>query len=99
AVDAPAFGRFYVDVATGAVRQTEVSLNSKSLNIRSNVKYVEDPGLKLWLPSEMVQQFDVSGAGSGGVSDMGGGAGLSAHQTLEARSNFSKFRQVTVEQK
>jgi hypothetical protein len=97
AEDAGALGRFWIDVATGAVRQTELSMNSKTMNVRTSVKYVDEPTLRLWLPLEMSQVFDLSGNGSGSVSNMGSGGGYSAHQTLEARMSYSKFKQVPTE--
>ena len=95
--DAPAVGRFWIDPSSGAVRQTELGLSSKAFNVRSTVKYALEPKTGLWLPAEMSQQFDISGPGSGGVSNMGSGGGYSAHQSLEARASYSKFRQVQID--
>ena len=84
-------GRAWVDAATGAVRQTEVVIGDKSLMAKATTKYVHDKKLDLWVPSELIQQFDISAA-PGGLSNMGAGGISGARQSLEARSNYSKFR-------
>ena len=92
-----AVGRFWIDVATGAVRQTELGIVSKTDNVHVSVKYALEPKLELWLPVEMYQQANTSGAGSGGVSNMGSGGGYNAHQALEGHATYTKFRQVPVD--
>lgn len=89
--NAPGTGRFWIDVATGAVRQTELVLSTGNYNIRVTVTFTEDPTLKLWLPSESFEQLDFSGGG-GATNNMGQG-GYSGHQSLEGRAKYSKFRQ------
>lgn len=90
--DAAATGRFWVDVASGTVRQTELGFSSKTFNIRSTVKYAAEPTLGLWLPTEMSQVFDASGQGAGGSNNMGSGGGYNAHQAFEARASYDHFR-------
>jgi hypothetical protein len=92
-----AVGKFWIDTATGAVRQTELGLVSKADNIHASVKYALEPKLDLWLPIEMYQQVSTSGPGSGGVSNMGAGAGYNAHQALEGRVTYTKYRQIPVD--
>jgi hypothetical protein len=89
--NAPGTGRFWIDAATGAIRQTELVLSTGNYNIRVTVTFTEDPTLKLWLPTESYQQLDFSGGG-GGTNNMGQG-GYSGHQSLEGRAKYSKFRQ------
>jgi hypothetical protein len=91
---APLTGRLWIEPATGAVRQAEISVSGKSFNLRSTVKYAKDQKLDLWLPSEVVLNSDVRGAGDHGISNMGAGGGLGTRQTLEARTNYSNYRQV-----
>jgi hypothetical protein len=88
-----AIGRFWIDVASGTVRQTEIGITSKGISVRATVKYAMDPTLGLWLPVEMSQQIDTSGPGSG-FSKMGGGPGYNVRESLAARATYSKFRQV-----
>ena len=93
----PAVGKFWIDTATGAVRQTEFGLINKVDNIHASVKYALEPKLDLWLPVEMYQQVASSGAGSGGVSNMGSGGGYNARQALEGRASYGKYRQIPVD--
>lgn len=96
----PAEGRFWIDVASGTVRQTELAFPAKSADLRVSVTYAAEPKLGIWLPVEMHQRIDVySGAG---VSNMSGGnasniGGSGGHQGLEGRATYSKFRQVQVD--
>jgi hypothetical protein len=89
----PLTGRLWIETATGAVRQAEVSVSGKSFILRSTVKYAKDQKLDLWLPSEVVLNSDVRGAGDHGISNMGAGGGLAVRQTLEARTSYSNYRQ------
>jgi len=93
----PAVGRFWIDVASGTVRQTELGIVGKSSNIRASVDYAADATLGIWLPVAMYQQVEIRGAGSGEFSNMGSGGGYGAHQALEGRATYSKFRQVPVD--
>lgn len=86
-----ASGRFWVDVATGAVRQSELVVSSKSFMFKVTVKYALDPGLGLWLPVEAIQLADVTQA-PGGLSTMGAGGLMGQRQSLEGRASYSKFR-------
>jgi hypothetical protein len=95
--DSPALGRFWIDVATGAVRQTELALVGKAANIRAAVKYATDPALGLWLPSEMSQQVEVIGAGSGAATVMGAGGGYATRRSLEGRASYAKYRRVPID--
>jgi hypothetical protein len=88
-----AFGRFWIDVTTGTVRQTEIGITSKGVSVRATVKYAAEPGLDVWLPTEMLQQIETSGPGSG-FSKMGGGPGYDVRLAHEARASYSKFRRL-----
>ena len=93
--DAAAGGRAWIDVATGIVRQTEIGITDDQLSVRASVKYALDPGLGLWVPVEMFQQFDASGTGSGGLGGRtGSGGGYAARQSLEGRAKYAKFRRL-----
>jgi hypothetical protein len=86
----PVSGRFWVEVATGTIRQSEVILSDKSINCRYSVKYALEKTTSLWLPVELSQQVQVSGAG-GGVEGIGSTGAFEAHLT------YSKFRQVPID--
>src|SRR5262245_14586380 len=90
-----AVGRFWVDVATGAVRQTELGVTGKSTSIRVTVKYEQQPTLELWLPVEMYQQFELSVQSVNGMNNMGSGGGYTGRQTLEGRATYSKYRTIS----
>ena len=91
----PAEGRFWIDVASGTVRQTELAFPGKSANVRATVNYAADPKLGIWLPVEMLQRVDVYSGG--GMSSMGSVGGAGGHQGLEGRASYSKFRAVPVD--
>ncbi len=92
----PADGRVWIDVATGAIRQTELIFSGKAANIRVTVIYAADSALGLWLPVDMYEQVDLYAAGTG-ASNMGSGGGYGSHQGLEGRADYGKFRQVTAD--
>ena len=89
-----AIGRFWIDVNTGTVRQTEVGIASKGVSVRVTVKYAAQPALELWLPVEMSQHIDTSGTGNSNFSKMGGGPGYVVRLSHEARATYSKFRRL-----
>ena len=84
-------GRAVVDLATGAVRQTEFGVSSKAMMAKVSTKYAHDKTLDLWVPSEVIQQFDISSAAAG-LSNMGAGGNMGARISLEGRARYSKFR-------
>ena len=92
---AAATGRVWVDVASGAVRQTEVSLTSRSFSVRATVTYALQPELGMWLPVRMSQHFVASGPGSNPINHMGANGGYNARQSFEAEATYSKFRRVS----
>jgi hypothetical protein len=93
----PAVGRLWIDPASGAVRQTELTLTARSFTFRATVKYASDAGTKRWLPVEMTQDCSVSGPGSSAINHMGANGGYNAHQELSARSTYASYRQVAVD--
>ena len=84
-------GKIWIDITTGAVRQTELVVTAKNFNFKTTTKYAHDKGLDLWVPSEMSQLTDVSSAAAG-LSNMGAGGQLGAKQSLEGRARYSKYR-------
>ena len=94
AEDAPAFGRAWVDVASGVIRQTELSLTSRSFSVRATVTYARQPELGMWLPVQMIQHFEASGPGSNPINHMGANGGYNARQSFEGRATYSKYRRV-----
>lgn len=91
--NAPAIGRFWIDVASGGVRQTELAISGNESSVRVTVTYKPDQGTGLWLPSDMEQTIDITSRGAG-ASNMGAG-GYGGHQSLEGRATYSKYRRLT----
>lgn len=89
-----AIGRFWIDVKTGTVRQSEVGITSKGVSVRATVKYALEPALELWLPVEMSQRIDTTGTGNSNFSKMGGGPGYVVRLSHEARATYSNFRRL-----
>jgi hypothetical protein len=90
---AKASGRLWVDVGTGAVKETELVITGKSFTLSVAAKYGLDPGIGLWVPVDVTHMMDIRDAGSGSFSDMGAGLdGLGFRQSLEGRAKYSKFR-------
>lgn len=94
---APAVGRFWIETATGTVRQAELGLSARGFNVHTVVKYAADGATSLWLPVEMVQHCQVSGGMSSVGSNMGAGGGYSVRQELEGRATYTNYRRVPVD--
>ncbi len=88
-------GRFWIEVKTGAIRQTELALPGKSADVRATVNYAAEAKLAMWLPVEMTQKIDLYA--DGGMSSMGSVGGQGGHQGLEGSAEYSKFRRVPVD--
>jgi hypothetical protein len=89
--NAPAMGKFWIDVEAGTVRQTEISISGRASSFHAVVKYSRDPAIGLWLPSEMTQDTRQTAQGSG-MNNMGGGGGYGAVGAAEAHATYSKYR-------
>ena len=95
--DTPAVGRFWIDAASGAVRQTELTLTARAFNFRATVKFASDAGTGRWLPVEMTQDCRVTGPGSSAINHMGANGGYNARQELSARATYANYRHVPVD--
>jgi len=90
--DASAVGHYWIEPATGAVHQIEMGFSAQNANIHSTVKFTKDAGLGMLVPSELSETVELS-ASTAGMSDMGGGgSNATAHQSLEGRVTYSKYR-------
>jgi hypothetical protein len=92
-IDDPATGRLFIDVATGAVRRTELVISDRNVNLRLTVVYAKPAELDLWVPSQTTMQADISTPKGGDTSDKPGDL-YSVRESLEARATFTKFVQV-----
>src|SRR5262245_2759252 len=95
--DSPGVGRFWIDPASGAVRQTEITFTARSFNFRATVRFAPDAGTGRWLPAEMAQDCRVTGPGSSAINHMGANGGYNARQELSARATYANYRHVPVD--
>ena len=88
-------GKFWVDVATGSVRQTELTVDHR-LYFRFHIatKFAKDAGVGFWLPAEVLQDVEVRTPTKNVGSNMGAGGQLGARQTFEGRMKYSKYRRI-----
>lgn len=88
--NAVASGRLWIDASTGAVHQTELSLRSQTESAHVAVTYAHDSTLDLWLPSTMVDRYEMT-IPTGAVSNMGGGAN-NVRRSFDCRARYSNPR-------
>jgi hypothetical protein len=95
---AAAGGRFWVDLASGAVTQSELFFDSANTSVRVVVNYALDPKLGLWLPVSMDEHYEISGAvaETGSATVMGTG-GYRERMTLDCHAAYGKYRQTPVD--
>jgi len=60
--DLPAKGSFWIDPESGAVLRSRVEFTSSQSKARLETEYRSEPGLALWVPSEMEERYEGSGA-------------------------------------
>lgn len=84
-----AFGRIWVDPASGAIHETELWVESKGESASAKVKYAPHAGLNLILPTETTEKYDEREFG-GDVRDFRG-AGVSevSSQSFQASARYS----------
>lgn len=90
----PGSGRAWIDVASGAITQTEVVFSSQTFLLRSLVKYAMTPAVGAWLPVEMTQQCDISFKGQGQAAHS---TPYNARMSLEGRATYAGYRRVAVD--
>jgi hypothetical protein len=88
-------GKFWIDVANGAVRQTELTVDLREV-FRFHVasKFANDATVGFWVPSEVMQDVDVKTATNNAHSNMGAGGQLGSRRTFEGRARYSKYRRI-----
>jgi hypothetical protein len=97
--DATAQGRFWIDAASGTVRQTELLYTSKAIDVRSTVVFAADAASGLWLPVSLDATYNITGGGSGS-STMGQGTdnlNYGSRQTIDSQVRYSKFKQTKID--
>jgi hypothetical protein len=79
--DAPAMGRFWVEVGTGRVVRTELLIDSEDAHGAVTVTYREQPQLDgLWVPARMEEHYSVG-----------------ALRSIDCEATYSNFRQFHVD--
>lgn len=88
-------GRFWIEVATGTVRQTELTVDHRAFfRFHVSTKFANDAGVGLWVPVEVLQDVEVRRPATSSHSNMGSGGQLSARQAFEGRARYSKYRRL-----
>lgn len=93
--NAAASGRLWIDASSGRIHQTELSLQSPTEFARIAVTYARDPSLDLWLPTSMIDAYEMSER-TGGLSNMGAG-GYNSRQSFDCRASYSNPRLTPIE--
>jgi len=87
----PATGRLWIELPSGAIRQTEIIVSNKLLNLRASVTLAADATTGLWLPKELTQLFDISEPGAGGEGT------LNNRQSFETHVKYAKYQQIPID--
>ena len=90
-----AVGRYWIEPATGAVRQTELGFSGGG-NLHGTVKFTKAAQLDVLVPSELSETVELS-AGGNGMGEMGGATGggqMGARQAFEGRATYANYRRV-----
>ena len=91
--NARAFGRIWVDPATGAVHSTELWLESKADSANISVKYAPYPAVNLLLPTETTETYEEREAASGprDFNNRAGNTGRTGSRiSFQASAKYSK---------
>jgi hypothetical protein len=88
----PASGRITVDLATGAIRQTEFLLTTKMADMRVVVVYALNPKLEAWLPASTDEHynFTFNTAAANQATVMGSGS-YNQSAAFEGRAAFANW--------
>lgn len=92
---AVAAGRVWVDPASGRIHRTELSMNSDSESGHIIVEYAREAALDLWLPSSMLDTYEVTERAGTAMTDMAGagisGSGIS-HRSFDCQASYGNAR-------
>ena len=88
-------GRFWLDIATGAIHQTELWLESPTETARIQVSYAPDATLGFVLPKEASATFEERQPGFG-ATNMGSGA-IGGRMRFECTIKYSNARHMPID--
>jgi hypothetical protein len=91
------WGRLWVDPATGRIHRTELTMQSAEETVRISVEYSHDRALDLWLPSSMMETYEITERVGGSISNMGAGTPGTARRSFETRSTYTNPRHTPIE--
>ena len=90
--DAVASGKLWVDPATGRIHRTELWMESDSESAHIVVDYARDAALDLWLPSSMVEKYEVTERVGTDLSTQREGTPGLAKRAYDCRASYSHAR-------
>jgi hypothetical protein len=82
-------GRAWIEPESGRIVRSEISQTSKNCTAKVEVEYAAEPGIDVWVPVRMFEQYDVV-MPAGAVQGRGGQA-VSAH--VDGLATYRNFRQ------
>jgi hypothetical protein len=89
-------GKFWIEVSTGAVRQTELTVDHRELfRFHISTKYAYDAATGFWVPSEVLQDVEVRTPTKNAHSVMGADGQLGARQHFEGRAKYTAYRRIS----
>ena len=88
-------GKFWIDVATGVVRQTDLTVDHREyFRFHIATKFANDATVGAWVPVEVLQDVDVRTPTNNAHSNMGAGGQLGSRRSFEGRIKYSKYRRL-----
>ena len=88
-------GKFLIDVASGAVTQTELTVDHREyFRFHIATKFAKDATIGEWVPAEVLQDVDIRTPTSNSHSNMGEGGQLGSRRSFEGRIKYSKYRRI-----
>ena len=89
-------GKFSIDAATGAVTQTELTVDHREyFRFHIATKFAKDPTVGAWVPAEVLQDVDIRTPTNNAHSNMGAGGQLGSRRSFEGRIKYSKYRRLS----
>jgi hypothetical protein len=88
-------GKFWIDVASGAVTQTELTVDHREyFRFHIATKFTRDAVVGAWVPAEVLQDVDIRTPTKNAHSNMGADGQLGSRRTFEGRIKYSKYRRL-----
>ena len=89
-------GKFWIDTASGAVTQTELTVDLREyFRFHIATKFTKDPAVDAWVPAEVLQDVDIRTPTKNAHSNMGADGQLGSRRSFEGRIKYSKYRRLS----